>query len=300
MRISKPSSLDVSAALALALVLSGGAYALAQQPGAPPKHEPDAIASPVTGAKAMEAVARARAGKGDPLNTGQISPVLRKPSEKMGKRAFEAMRSRKPDPAVEERAHAARRAGEAQLARDREAMAERLAQALGLEAPSTQAIVNAVAPAASRSWVPVLFVSSSMPVTTLRTYVGQLERAHGVLAFRGMPGGLTKVAPMAKLAAEILRRDPGCEGPACAMRDVQLIVDPILFRQHGVARVPALGLLPGDPTQPYCEREDDGPASAKAAHLVYGDTALSGMFEAYARLGGKEEVRDAQTRLERH
>jgi hypothetical protein len=114
-----------------------------------------------------------------------------------------------------------------------------------------------------------------------------------------MPGGLTKVGPMAKLSAQILRLDPGCEGPACAMRDVQLIIDPILFRQHGVARVPALGLLPGDPTKPYCEREEQGPASTKASHLVYGDAALSGMLETYARLGGKEEVRDAQTRLER-
>jgi hypothetical protein len=200
---------------------------------------------------------------------------------------------------MEERARAARVAGEAQLARDREAMGKRLAQALGLEAPSTHAIVDAVAPAVTRSWVPVLFLSSSMPITTLRTYAGQLEQARGVLAFRGMPGGLTKVGPMAKLSAQILRRDPGCEGPACAMRDVQLIVDPILFRQHGVARVPALGLLPDDPTQPYCEREEEGSAPAKAAHLVYGDAALSGMFEAYARLGGQEEVRDAQTRLER-
>ena len=114
-----------------------------------------------------------------------------------------------------------------------------------------------------------------------------------------MPGGLTKVGPMAKLSAQILRLDPGCEGPACAMRDVQLIVDPILFRQHGVVRVPALGLLPGDPTKPYCEREEDGSASARASHLVYGDAALSGMLETYARLGGTEEVRDAQTRLER-
>jgi len=101
---------------------------------------------------------------------------------------------------------------------------------------------------------------------------------------------------MAKLSAEILRIDPGCTGPACAMRDVQLIVDPLVFRQHGVGRVPALAMMPGDPTQPYCERDDDSP---RAAHLIYGDAALSGLLEEYARLGGKEEVRDAQARLER-
>src|SRR3546814_6296267 len=89
-----------------------------------------------------------------------------------------------------------------------------------------------------------------------------------------MPGGMAKVAPMAKLTAEILRLDPGCEGPACVMRDVQVIVDPLVFRQHGVTRVPALAMIPGDPVLPYCEREDESP---RAAHVAYGDAALSGL-----------------------
>jgi hypothetical protein len=99
---------------------------------------------------------------------------------------------------------------------------------------------------------------------------------------------------MAKLAAEILRLDPGCQGPACAMRNVQLIVDPMVFRQHGITRVPALGMIPGDPTQPYCERDDESP---RAGHIVYGDAALSGLLDEYARLGGNREVADAQARL---
>jgi hypothetical protein len=99
---------------------------------------------------------------------------------------------------------------------------------------------------------------------------------------------------MARLSAQMLRLDPGCEGPSCAMRNVQVIVDPIVFRQHGVARVPALAMIPGDPTQPYCEREDESP---RARFVVYGDAALSGMLEEYARLGGKEEAGNAQVLL---
>src|SRR3546814_17993889 len=79
------------------------------------------------------------------------------------------------------------------------------------------------------------------------------------------------------------------------MRNVQLIIDPVVFRQHGIAQVPALAMIPGDPTQAYCERDDDSP---RASHVVFGDSALSGMFEAYARLGGKEEVSNAQARSE--
>ena len=107
---------------------------------------------------------------------------------------------------------------------------------------------------------------------------------------------------MAKLSAEILRLDPGCDGPACAMRGVQLIVDPIVFRAAGVARVPALVMIPGDPTQPYCERDADLSATRalpkSASPIVYGDAALSGLFDEYARLGGKKEVQGAQSRLE--
>nr|WP_245968201.1 type-F conjugative transfer system pilin assembly protein TrbC [Hephaestia caeni] len=217
------------------------------------------------------------------------------PTEEMRRRAFDGLRGRVQDTEMDARARTALDQGKDAMATEREAMARRLGQALGLEAPDMDAVAGVTKPVSAQGWVPVLFVSSSMPVTTLRTYVAQLEKARGILAFRGMPGGLTRVAPMAKLSAEILRLDPGCEGPACTMRNVQLIVDPLIFRQHGVARVPALAMVPGDPALPYCEREEDSP---RAAHIVYGDAALSGLLEEYARLGGKKEVRDAQARLQ--
>jgi Type-F conjugative transfer system pilin assembly protein. len=220
---------------------------------------------------------------------------LPQPTEAERRRAFEALRGRAKSPAIDERARAALEAGNDRFAMEREAMAKRLGQALGLEAPEMKAIADAGPAPTAKGWVPVLFVSSSMPTAILRTYAAQLEKARGVMAFRGMPGGMTKVAPMAKLTAEMLRLDPGCEGPACVMRDVQVIVDPLIFRQHGVTRVPALAMIPGDPALPYCEREDESP---RAAHVAYGDAALSGLLEEIARLGGKEEVRDAQSRLE--
>ena len=217
--------------------------------------------------------------------------------EEQRRRAFQGLRNRASSAVMEDRARAALDKGKDALAGERDAMAQRLRQALGLEQPEMEAVAGTVAPPAKTGWVPVLFVSSSMPLSTLRTYAAQLERVGGVLAFRGMPGGLTKVGPMAKLTAQILRIDPGCEGPACTMRNVQVIVDPLVFRAHNVARVPALAMVPGDPTQPYCERDDDLPAPT-ASHIIYGDAALSGLFEEYARLGGTKEVANAQARLE--
>lgn len=214
------------------------------------------------------------------------------------RRAFEGLNGRRPSPEMDHRARAARDAAARRLEGEQAAMNAKIYNALGLSPLGTDPEQNAAAApgsSAPASFVPVLFVSASMPVETLRTYAGQLERARGVLAFRGVPGGLGRIGPMAELAARILRRDPGCEGPACAMRDVQLIVDPILFRQHGIARVPALAMVPGDPTKPYCEREDE--TLPRAAHLVFGDAALSGLLEEYGRIGGDKEVKDAQARL---
>jgi hypothetical protein len=259
--------------------------------------EPSKGAKDVIAAEGDAAVDRLKDAITGQKATGQVVPpgAVPQPNAEQRRRAFEALRTRATSPAMDARARAAVEAGQAGLAQERDRMAKRVGEALGLDAPDMVALARGAAPKAGSGWVPVLFASSSMPIATLRTYAGQLERVHGVIAFRGMPGGLTKVGPMAKLSAEILRIDPGCEGPGCAMRAVQLIVDPIVFRQQGVVRVPAFAMIPGDPTQPYCERQDD---SERSPHIVYGDAALSGLLEEYGRLGGRQEVRDAQARLE--
>lgn len=286
--MSSASSARASLALAGFMILS--ASALAQNTPRPDNARDRAAAE---GDAALERLERATAARKQEAEA-RGPTAMPTPSEETRRRAFDGLRKRAPSPAMNARARAALDKGKDAMAAEREAMARRLGQALDLEAPDMAAVAGVAAPPSAKGWVPVLFVSSSMPVTTLRTYAAQLEKVRGILAFRGMPGGLTRVAPMAKLSAEILRHDPGCEGPACAMRDVQLIVDPLIFRQHGVARVPALAMVPGDPALPYCEREDESP---RAAHVVYGDAALSGLLEEYARLGGKQEVRDAEARL---
>lgn len=273
------------------LLLAGSATA--QVPPQQPRPQDARTRVPGEGAAAMERLRAATARR--KAEVGRTPTLPTTPDAASQRRAAEAMRRHSASPRMDERARAGLAKGREALATQRDAMAKRLGQALGLDAPDMAAVAGAAAPGTT-GWVPVLFVSASMPVATLRTYAGQLERVGGVLAFRGMPGGMTRVAPMAKLSAEILRRDPGCSGPSCAMRGVQVIVDPLVFRQHGIARVPALAMIPGDPTQAYCEREDGSPRSP---HVVYGDAALSGLLDEYARLGGKMEVRDARRRLER-
>jgi hypothetical protein len=237
-----------------------------------------------------EALAHAR----EPASVPPSPDLPPAPSQAARRQMLGALARRASLPAIDGRARTAFASGKMAMAAERAAQARRLRQALGLEPAEADAIAKASAPSPTRSWVPLLFVSSAMPLPVLRAYAAQLAPVRGVLVFRGMPGGLHKVAPMAKLAAAMLRIDPGCEGPGCAMRDVQVIVDPIAFRQHGVGRVPALAMIPSDPTRAYCERDEGSP---RARHLVFGDSALSGLLEEYARLGGGQEVHDVQALL---
>ncbi|WP_298673205.1 type-F conjugative transfer system pilin assembly protein TrbC [uncultured Sphingomonas sp.] len=293
MPICGSSNHKLRGAIAFALLAASAPGLRAQETGGQPSNARDRIER--EGGAALDRLKAATAARKSEAGASRPSP-LPEPSPEMHRRAFDGLRRHAAAPAMDARARQAVEKGQEAIAAEREAMAHRLGQAFGLEAPDMRAVAGIAAAPAAKGWVPVLFVSSSMPVSTLRTYAGQLERVNGVLAFRGVPGGLTRIGPMAKLSAEMLRLDPGCEGPACAMRNVHVIVDPLIFRQHAVTRVPALAMVPGDPTQPYCEREDESP---RAAHVVYGDAALSGLLEEYARIGGGKEVRDAEARLQR-
>lgn len=290
MRISKPSIHN----LALLALMGAATAALAQDATRDVSRGNARQAAAEEGQKAMDRLESAVGHGKDAAKRAPDPRLPRTDNPDDRRRAFEGLRDRTHMPEMEARARSAQARGEASLAAEREQQAKALRQALGLEPAEEQALAKTAPAVDTRGWVPVLFVSSSMPIATLRTYAAQLAKVHGVMAFRGVPGGLRTMGPMAKLTAQILRLDPGCEGPNCVMRDIQLIVDPIVFRQHGIVQVPALAMIPGDPTQAYCERDNDSP---RAAHVVFGDSALSGMLEEYARLGGKEEVSHAQALL---
>lgn len=287
-----------SAHMAPMLALAAIAAIATAQPSAPPPKPP--VGGPAAAA-GDDAVARFQgaiaARKGDA--PAIQPPALPAANDTDRRRAFDGMRRRMPQPAIERRARAAQAAARAALDVQQAAMAQQLGPALGLTAPDIAMLAGGKPFTGDKKagLVPLLFVSSTMPVSVLRTYAVDLALAGGAMAFRGLPGGMKRVAPMARLSADILKVDPGCTGGGCTMRDVPILVDPIAFRRHGIARVPALVMVPGDPAQAYCERDDQVPIPV--GPLVYGDAALSGLLEEYARLGGAKEVRDAQARLQR-
>lgn len=123
----------------------------------------------------------------------------------------------------------------------------------------------------------VIFVSSSMPLTTLRNYAKDLDEINGLMVMRGMIGGMKTMGPTLSHIAKVLRIDPNCTGGNCAMRTTNFVIDPVLFRENGISQVPAAVFVEDMPLEPYCERFEEDSVPPKARYVVYGDVSAKHM-----------------------
>ena len=134
-----------------------------------------------------------------------------------------------------------------------------------------------------------IFVSSSMPQETLRTYVRDvsgLGDENIVFVMRGFVGGMRHIKPTIGFIAKALVKDKDCDlsRQKCDAYNVNFEIDPLLFRKYGVARVPAFIYVPQIEVEDR-ERSEGDPDNAKAAgfHALYGDASLEYVLETLSR-----------------
>ena len=141
-----------------------------------------------------------------------------------------------------------------------------------------------------------VFVSSSMPLQTVRNYaasVAHLGDPNVTLVMRGFVDGMTKIQPTIRFIASVLQRDPSCN-PAegeCEMLPAGLSVDPLLFRRYAIDRVPAVVYARG------LKAEDAGLSEGDTRntritehHTVYGDASLEYLIEQIQRETGAKTL----------
>ncbi len=133
----------------------------------------------------------------------------------------------------------------------------------------------------------VLFVSSSMPVQTLRNYARDLAKVNGVMVLRGSVGGISKIGATMKLTHDALRADPTCEGANCKMWGTQMLIDPVIFRVYGINQVPAMIYQPNMHIQSYCDGLEN---INRASSVIYGDASLHGMLTRLNQLSPDPKV----------
>ena len=94
-----------------------------------------------------------------------------------------------------------------------------------------------------------LFVSSSIPVRTLRNYARDLDKLNDpnvVMVMRGFVDGMKYVKPTLYFVQKVIAEDKNCDShqTSCRAYRVNIKIDPLLFRKYGVNRVPAAVYAP--------------------------------------------------------
>ncbi len=143
-----------------------------------------------------------------------------------------------------------------------------------------------------------VFITKSVPITTLRNYSAAIAKAgdpNVVMVLRGFVGGMKKIKPTMDFIAEILKKDPACDmtREKCDSFGVNIEIDPLLFRRYQICEVPAIV---------YAQNVDQGVealngseglndnASAGNFFVIIGDAKLDYLLERINREAGSESL----------
>ncbi len=141
-----------------------------------------------------------------------------------------------------------------------------------------------------------LFVSSSIPVHTLKSYARDLDRLEDPNVFmvmRGFVGGMKHVKPTLDFVQKVITEDTNCDihKTGCKAYRVNIKIDPLLFRRYGITRVPAAVYAPDVRiTDPALSEGMEGNAKTDDHYALYGDASLDYILETFRNESGRRSI----------
>ncbi len=150
-----------------------------------------------------------------------------------------------------------------------------------------------------------LFISSSMPVGTLRTYARDLDTLNDpnfVMILRGFIGGMKQVRPTLDFLQKIAVKDEECrigEGKKCDMFRANIEIDPLVFQKFQIGQVPAVAYLKN--VQAIDTKQSIGLegnlSGVVDAAVVYGDASLDYALERIFNETKNPQIQKAMKKL---
>jgi len=150
-----------------------------------------------------------------------------------------------------------------------------------------------------------VFISSSIPLSTLRHYMGDIDRLHDpnvIVVLRGFVNGAKRVKPTFDFLSRLLVKDPGCDyySGRCSLFDVPIEIDPLLFRRYHIEEVPAFLYVSGiQVVDPDKSEGLLGNAKVGEAYLIAGDVSLRYVLDRLGSASGSERLRMLAEELDR-
>lgn len=149
-----------------------------------------------------------------------------------------------------------------------------------------------------------IFVSSSLPLQTVRNYAASVARLGDpriVMVMKGFVGGMAKIQPTIHFVAAALKKDALCS-PAegeCTMLPANLVVDPLLYRRYVIERVPAVVFAKGVKAEnPGLSEGDTKNTNVTDSYTIYGDASLEYILQTIGHESGSSSLKDLLTRVQ--
>ncbi len=134
-----------------------------------------------------------------------------------------------------------------------------------------------------------VFVSSSMPLQTIRNYAAAIDKVRDpniVMVIRGFLNGMDDINSTMMFVSRVLVKDLSCgdKESLCPMFNANLEIDPLLFRRYRIIEVPAVVFASNVQVLNVGGSEGmEGNASVQQFYVIKGDAALDYHLEAINR-----------------
>ena len=141
-----------------------------------------------------------------------------------------------------------------------------------------------------------LFISSSIPHNTLRTYVRELDKLNDpniVVVLRGFVGSMEKIRPTLEFIESLLVKDSTCrlsEGKQCEVYQANIQIDPLVYRKFNIQQVPALAYVKNISNTTKISDEPE-------AVVVYGDVSLDYALDQIFSETGNPQIKKAVQKI---
>jgi len=150
-----------------------------------------------------------------------------------------------------------------------------------------------------------IFISSSVPIPTLRNYALALDRLGDpniVMVMRGFVDGMKYIRPTINFVGDILKKDPGCDmtKQKCDTYRADFQIDPLLFRRYQIAKVPAV-VYATDVNVMDVQMSEGLENNTKVSnyHVLYGDASLEYVLDTIQKETKSKSIEGLLTTLKK-
>jgi conjugal transfer pilus assembly protein TrbC len=149
-----------------------------------------------------------------------------------------------------------------------------------------------------------LFVSSSMPMSTLKSYASDLDKLRDpniIMVMRGFVNGVKYMKPTLVFISEIQTKDINCDPmqEKCEAYHVDVFIDPMLFSQYSIQSVPAIVYARGVHSSESQTDQNISQNKASEVYTVSGDVSFEHALDVISKASKSSQIDNILKKLRR-